>query len=99
MPRSNKIQKKKKLSLNFCPYSTYELKHFNNKSINNTNNPEYDTDNEDEKENIGKEYLKKILKKRKVYKLNPNKNFVMPANTLENILQKREERFFSNSQK
>ena len=94
-----KFKKKKKLSLNFCPYSTYELKHFNNKSINNTNNPEYDTDNEDEEYNIGKEYLKKILKKRKVYKLNPNKNFVMPANTLENILQKREERFFSNSQK
>ena len=94
-----KFKRKKKLSLNFCPYSTYELKHFNNKSINNTNNPEYDTDNEDEEYNIGKEYLKKILKKRKVYKLNPNKNFVMPANTLENILQKREERFFSNSQK
>lgn len=94
-----KYKRKNHLSLNFCPYETYELKNFNNKYINNTNNHDYNTDNEDEEYNIGKEYLKKILKKRKVYKLNPNKNFVMPANTLENILQKREEKFFSNTKK
>ena len=53
----------------------------------------------DEEYNIGKEYLKQLFKRKKVRKPNPLKNFVMPANTLENIIQMREDKLFGREDK
>lgn len=53
----------------------------------------------DEEYNMGKEYLKHLFKRKKVRKINPLKNFVMPANTLENIIQMREDKLFGRSDK
>lgn len=55
--------------------------------------------NMDEECNIGKKYLKQLLKRKKVRKINPLKNFVMPANTLENIIQMREDTLFGREDK
>ena len=66
---------------------------------NRSKQEENKNNNLDEECNIGKKYLKQLLKRKKVRKINPLKNFVMPANTLENIIQMREDKLFGREDK